>query len=129
MKARALAMLVLCSSAFSAPGFAQANRGLTPVAPHELNGFIGRSVLGRYRTHIALVSTVDRDRGTITVIAQHGEVATIPVGLLGRAGMQLRAPAVTIADIVRASSGGESRIPLRGEVTVTEDEATPSSVQ
>jgi hypothetical protein len=126
MRTRVFAMLVLCASAPSAPSFAQT---LTPVAPHELSTFIGHSVLGRFRTHIALVSAVDRNQGTITVIAMHGEVATLPVGLLGRSGLQLRAPAVTLNDIARASNGGQSRIPLRGEVTVTEDEVRPSSIE
>jgi hypothetical protein len=129
MKLRRFALLVLCASAATTPAFAQANRALTPVAPTELNKFIGKSILGRHRTHLAIVTNVDRDQGTIMVIAQHGEVATIPVSLLGRAGLQLRAPAVGIGDIIRASSGGQSRIPLRGEVTVTEDEASTNSVQ
>ena len=126
MRLRVLTIAALCGSAFSTAALAQA---LTPVAPQELNHFIGKSVLGRFRTHLALVTGVDREQGNIMVIAQQGQVATIPISLLGRSGLQLRAPAVTLADIARASNGGQSRVPLRGEVTVTEDEGAPNNIQ
>ena len=129
MKLRALVLFVLASSAVSAPGFAQANRGLAPVQPDELNAFVGTTLYGRAWSRLGIVSKVDRGRGTVMVHARNGEVATLPVSLLGRAGFLLRAPAVWGADIARASYGGKSTVPLRGEVTVTEDAASPSSVQ
>jgi hypothetical protein len=129
MSVRMVALLVLCSSALGAPCFAQPSRSLTPVAPQDLNRFIGATLYGRARANIGIVTAADSDRGTIQVVAWMGEVATIPVSLLGSAGLQLRAPAVTLGDVARASYTGQSRTPLRGEVTVTEDEAAPSTVQ
>jgi hypothetical protein len=129
MSFRVFGILVLCCSALGGPCFAQATRALTPVAPQELNRFIGAAVYGRARAKIGIVTGANRERGTIKVIAWQGEVATIPVSLLGRAGLQLRAPAVTLGDVARASYAGASRVPLRGEVTVTEDQVRPSSIE
>jgi hypothetical protein len=67
------------------------------------------------------VTEADRENGTLMIVGHHGEVATIPSSLLARNGLQLRAPAVSTADIARASFGGKSRIPLQGEVLVTSD--------
>ena len=119
MASRVVTLIVLLATAIGAPAFAQTNRELTPVAPNELNKFIGRNIQGRYLSNIGIVSNADRRRGTIMVVGRHGEVATIPVSLLGRRGWQLRAPAVSTAEIARASYTGKSRVPLRGEVTVS----------
>jgi hypothetical protein len=124
-----LAVLLVTATAVSVPAFAQAARSLTPVSPQELTKFNGAMVFGRSNARIGYVVATDRDLGTVQVIAYLGQVATIPVSLLGREGMELHAPAVTFAAVARASYGGQSRIPLRGEVTVTEDEGTPNSVQ
>ena len=129
MNPRALAILVLCSAAASAPCLAQPARSLTPVAAQELDKFVGTTLYGRARVNLGIVTGVNRERGTIKVVAWQGEHATIPVSLLGRAGLQLRAPAVMLADVAHASYGGQSRRPLTGEVTVTEDEASTNSVQ
>src|SRR4051812_42728284 len=119
MRRRMLAWAALCFGALSAPSFAQGTRALTPVVPQELNKFVGTTVYGRARTKIGIVTGVNRERGTIKVIAWQGEVATIPIALLGRAGHQMRAPAVALGDVSRASYSGQSRRPLIGEVTVT----------
>src|SRR4051812_36205160 len=106
MRRRILAVVVLCSSALSAPGFAQGTGALTPVTAQELNKFVGTTVYGRARAKIGIVTGINRELGTIKVIAWQGEVATIPVALLGRAGHQLRAPAVALGDVTQASYGG-----------------------
>jgi hypothetical protein len=116
---RIATLLVLFAATLSAPAFSQANRNLTPVAPNELNKFIGRNIQGRYLSNIGIVTNADRQKGTLMVVSRHGQVATIPVSLLGRRGWQLRAPAVSTADIARASYTGKSRVPLQGEVTVS----------
>ena len=120
MKLRTLTVLVLVSGAISLPAFAQANRNLTPVQSNELNRFIGMSLKGRYLAPIGIVSEADRQQGTIRIVGRHGEVATIPTMALGRYGLQLRAPAISSADVARASFTGKSRVPLTGEVTVAE---------
>ena len=119
MRRRVITLLVLFSGAISAPAFAQTNRNLTPVAPDDVSRFIGRTLLGRHLNSIGIVSEADRARGTIMIVSRQGELATIPASLLGRNGLQLRAPAVSSADISRASFSGKSSIPLQGEVIVT----------
>src|SRR5829696_6042520 len=72
MSFRVLGILVLCTSALGTPCFGQANRGLTPVAPQELNRFIGATVYGRARAKLGIVTGANRDSGTIKVIAWQG---------------------------------------------------------
>jgi hypothetical protein len=121
MRRRVITVIVLVSSAISVPALSQPLANLDPVAPGEVSRFIGRELLGRGFSRIGIVSEADRTNGTIMIVGSNGVVATLPNSLLGRNGLQLRAPAVSIADVARASFGGKSRIPLQGEVLVTSD--------
>ena len=128
MKLRILALIVLCSGVLSAPALAQTSRPLTPVSAQELSKYIGSMLYGRAQTRLGIISKADRRRGTVMIAARNGEMATIPFNLLGRNGMRLRAPAIAGGDVAAASFAGKSTVPLRGEVTVTEDAPVPSSL-
>ena len=58
--------------------------------------------------------------GLARIVSRHGQMATIPAMLLGRYGMQLRAPAISVGEVAQASYGGKARVPLTGQVEVQE---------
>jgi hypothetical protein len=92
---------------------------LTPVLPHELDGFVGEQLKGKAWAPLGIVAATSEESGTIAIVGRHGEVATIDHAMLGRYGMQLKAPTLTYGDIVRASGSGRNHIPLRrGEIII-----------
>jgi hypothetical protein len=94
----------------------------TPVAPQELNGFIGSTLHGRAYANLGVVSAVDRYSGTAAVVGRHGELVTIHTSMLVKNGKSdLRAPTLTAGDIAAHSNAGMSRVPMiRGQVIVEE---------
>ena len=120
MKLPLLSIVVLISGAVTASAVAQPRNQLTPVTPQELNKFIGTTVKGRAFAPLGIVSDANRRNGTIMIVSRHGQMATIPAMLLGRYGMQLRAPAISVGEVAQASYGGKAKVPLTGEVEVQE---------
>jgi hypothetical protein len=92
---------------------------LTPVMPHQLDDHIGETLKGKAWAPLGIVAAASREQGTIALVGRHGEVATIHHSMLGRNGMELKAPTLTYGDIARASHTGKSKVPLRrGEIII-----------
>jgi hypothetical protein len=109
------AVLVVAASTY-----AQAQYALRPVEPQQLDDFIGESLRGKAFQPLGIVAASSVEQGTIAIVGRHGEVATIHHSMLARYGMDLRAPTLTYADIVRQSNRGKSREPImrRGEIII-----------
>ena len=108
-KHRLLLPLVLLSAAAVAPAAAFER----PVAPFELDGFIGKNLHGAGFANLGIVSAADPYSGLIAVVGRHGELATIHTSMLVANGKStLRAPALTVGDVARVSYGGMSRVPM-----------------
>jgi len=96
-----IASLLLLSSAAAVP--ASAFEGLQPVAPQELNAFVGSNLFGQAHANLGVVSAVDPVAGVIGLTGRFGEYALISSSMLARNGLTLRAPELTAGDIKIAS--------------------------
>jgi hypothetical protein len=96
-----IASLLLLSSVAAVP--ASAIEYLQPVAPQNLNAFIGRNLFGEGYANLGVVSAVDPYAGVIGLTGTHGEFALISSSMLARNGLTLRAPTLTAGDVKIAS--------------------------
>jgi hypothetical protein len=120
MNFRVVAFLVLLSAGAGAPAIGQSYAGYTDVGKNDLDRFIGSSLFGKYLNNIGIVSHVSATGDAIAVVGRRGELATLHTSMLGRKGMDLHAPELTISDIAYLSHSGRSRVPLRrGEITIS----------
>jgi len=93
---------------------------LSPVGPQDLSHFIGSTVFGEDRAPLGTVTAVDQNTGVIGVVGRHGQYAVLDESVLGRDGMNLRAPTVSLSEFNLAST---TRLSLPG-LTLTSP--TPS---
>jgi hypothetical protein len=113
-------MLLLPVLLFAAVGATQAS-ATSPVAPSQLDSFIGTSLKGYGHTNLGIVGAANTEAGTIAVVGRHGELATVHASMMVRDGMTLRAPALTPNDIVRVSNAGLSKEPFTAGTIIIEE--------
>ena len=97
-----------------------------PVAPWELDSFIGKQLQGDAFAPLGIVSAANEYNGLIAIVGRHGEVATIHASMLVSNGKQnLRAPSLTTGDIAAVSYGGMSGVPIVDPRIIIEEYPLP----
>ena len=108
MRKQVLALSAALIAASTAPALAE-----RPVAPWELDSFVGKTLKGRGHAPLGIVGAADTLNGVIQVVGPQGQVATIHNSMLVSTGSaNLQAPILTIGDVAGASTFSTSRIPL-----------------
>jgi len=97
-------VLVLSLSLLSAAALPAAAETLAPVGSESLDQFIGTNLFGHAYANLGVVSQADLHSGVIGLSGPYGEFALIHTSMLARNGLTLRAPALTVGDIRRAST-------------------------
>jgi hypothetical protein len=113
-------MLLLPVLLFAAVGTTQAS-ATSPVAPWQLDDFVGTSLKGHGHTSLGIVGAANTEAGTIAVVGRHGELATVHASMMVRDGGKLMAPALTRGDIVRQSNAGLSKEPFTAGTIIIEE--------
>lgn len=83
-----------------------------PVAPHELDSFIGTTLEGQAMADLGIVAAADTEFGSVAVVGRHGELATIHHSALMRVGGQLHAPTISVGEFAYASYSGMGNAPM-----------------
>jgi hypothetical protein len=96
------ALATLCA-VWAAPASA-AIELLAPVASQDLGHFVGSTLFGAERAPLGTVTAVDQNTGTVGVVGKHGQYAVLDESVLGRDGMILHAPTVTLSQFNLAST-------------------------
>ena len=112
------ALASLCA-AWAVPASA-AIEVLRPVASQDLAQFIGSTVFGTDRAPLGTVTAVNENTGVIGVIGRHGQYALLDQSVLGRNGMVLRAPTVSLGEFNFASAMGTAQPVIAPRIEIIE---------
>jgi hypothetical protein len=112
------ALASLCA-AWAVPASA-AIEVLRPVASQDLAQFIGSTVFGTDRAPLGTVTAVNETTGVIGVIGRHGQYALLDQSMLGRNGMILRAPTVSLGEFNFASAMGTAQPVIAPRIEIIE---------
>jgi hypothetical protein len=93
----------------------------TPVAPSQLDGFVGGSLKGHALANLGYVGAADARSGMVAVVSRYGQIAMVHTSMLSKKGMMLKAPALSGGDIARVSSLGRSREPFTAGTIIIEE--------
>jgi len=123
MRKQAFALALFIGATAAAPAMAE-----RPVEPWELDGFIGQTLKGRGHAPLGIVGAADTRSGVISMVGPQGQIATIHTSMLVSTGSaNLRAPELSIGDVVAASNLGYSGVPIVApSIIVGPPEAAPS---
>jgi hypothetical protein len=113
-------LLLATASPFAAQAYER------PVAPWDLDRYIGKTLRGHAFAPLGIVGAADTEAGLIQMVGPQGQVATIHSSMLVE-GADLRAPALTIGHIAAASSPTRSRVPIFDPSITVGDPYVPGS--